>query len=167
MQRPPHSPSLRRLLAIGIASIAFLPLGAQAALGRAPHAPSAAPDPAIAAPTARQLSAVPPSSAYSVATTTLPTGTVVREFVNKQQVVFAVVWQGPVKPDLALFFGDHYTAYQQAVSGARAAGQRGGVIQLRRSELVLVSRGRMGHFEGFAYLPALVPEGVNITTLLP
>jgi hypothetical protein len=91
----------------------------------------------------------------------------VREFVNAQQQVFAVVWAGPVLPDLAVFFGDHFTAYQQAVQQKRAAGQRGGVVHARKPELVMLSRGRMGNFEGYAYIPTLVPHGVDIQTLLP
>ena len=129
---------------------------AQAALGRAPQArPAEAATSATSAtsatesaPAARQMRAVPPSEAYTVSTIVAPTGTVVREFVNAQQVVFAVVWQGPVLPDLAAFFGDHFTAYQQAVQQRRAAGQRGGIVHTRKTDLVMASRGRMGHFEG-------------------
>ncbi|MDX9843972.1 MAG: DUF2844 domain-containing protein [Aquabacterium sp.] len=151
-----------------LASLLLCPQ-AQAALGRAPQAqPAEAATLATeSAPVARQMRAVPPSEAYTVSTTVAPTGTVVREFVNAQQVVFAVVWQGPVLPDLAAFFGDHFTAYQQAVQQKRAAGQRGGVVHARKADLVMVSRGRMGHFEGYAYLPALVPHGVDIHTLRP
>ena len=145
---------------------------AQAALGRAPQARPAeaatsATSATASAPAARQMRAVPPSEAYTVSTIVAPTGTVVQEFVNAQQVVFAVVWQGPVLPDLSEFFGDHFTAYQQAVQQKRAAGQRGGVVRARKTDLVLLSRGRMGHFEGYAYLPALVPHGVDIQTLRP
>lgn len=142
---------------------------AQAALGRAPQVrpADAATSATASAPVARQMRAVPQSDAYTVSTIVAPTGTVVREFVNAQQVVFAVVWQGPVLPDLAAFFGDHFTAYQQAVQQRRAAGQRGGIVHTRKTDLVMVSRGRMGHFEGYAYLPALVPHGVDIQTLRP
>jgi hypothetical protein len=31
----------------------------------------------------------------------------------------------------------------------------------------MVSRGRMGRFQGHAYIPSLVPSGVNIQALLP
>ena len=96
-----------------------------------------------------------------------PTGTVVQEFVNAQQVVFAVVWQGPVLPDLAAFFGDHYVAFQRAAKERRAAGQRGGALLAQQPDLVMVSRGRMGRFQGHAYIPSLVPSGVNIQALLP
>lgn len=158
--------SMSRISALFMSTTLLLCMNAQAALGRAPQAPSAASvEPAL--PVARQMRAVPPSEAYTVSTIVAPTGTVVREFVNAQQVVFAVVWQGPVLPDLSEFFGDHFTAYQQAVQQKRAAGQRGGVVHARKTDLVLLSRGRMGHFEGYAYLPALVPHGVDIQTLRP
>ena len=142
---------------------------AQAALGRAPQPrpAEAATSATESAPAVRQMRTVPPSEAYTVSTIVAPTGTVVQEFVNAQQVVFAVVWRGPVLPDLSEFFGDHFTAYQQAVQQKRAAGQRGGVVRARKTDLVLLSRGRMGHFEGYAYLPALVPHGVDIQTLRP
>ncbi len=142
---------------------------AQAALGRAPQ-----PRPAEAAtsatenaPVARQMRAVPPSEAYTVSTLVAPTGTVVRELVNAQQVVFAVVWQGPVLPDLAAFFGEHYVTFQRAAKERRAAGQRGAPLLAQQPDLVMVSRGRMGRFQGHAYIPSLVPSGVNIQELLP
>lgn len=151
----------------GATVASLLCANAFAALGQAPQPSAKAIEATSGLPGARQLRAVPPSTAYTVATTTLPSGTVVREFVNEQQVVFAVVWAGPVLPDLAAFFGEHATAYQQAVQQKRAAGQRGGAVQSRQSDLVILSRGRMGHFEGHAYLPTRVPPGIDITTLLP
>ncbi|MBP7133210.1 MAG: DUF2844 domain-containing protein [Aquabacterium sp.] len=162
--RAPHHP--RWLAVVGaLTAILVLSPDAQAALGGAPRAQ--ADKAAEAAPAARQMRAVTPSMAYTVSRSVEPTGTEVREFVNAGQQVFAVVWQGPVLPDLAAYFGDHYPAYGQAVARKRAAGQRGGVVHARTAELVMVSRGRMGHFEGYAYLPALVPNGVNIQSLLP
>lgn len=161
----PSSRSPWRIAAATLATSLCLCASAQAALGRAPQ-----PHPADAVeptPAARQLRAMPLSDAYTVSTIVEPSGTVVREFVNAQQQVFAVVWAGPVLPDLAVFFGDYFIAYQQTVQQRRAAGQRGGVLYARRADLVMLSRGRMGNFEGHAYVPALVPTGVHITTLLP
>ena len=40
-------------------------------------------------------------------------------------------------------------------------------VEAIAQDAVLLSRGRMGHFEGYAYLPALVPHGVDIQTLRP
>lgn len=142
---------------------------AQAALGRAPQPrpAEAATSATESAPVARQMRTVPASEAYTVSTIVAPTGTVVQEFVNAQQVVFAVVWRGPVLPDLSAFFGDHYVAFQRAAKERRAAGQRGGALLAQQPDLVMVSRGRMGRFQGHAYIPSLVPSGVNIQELLP
>ena len=157
--------------AFAATALLCLSTGAMAALGGAPQvrpADASASAPALAqVPAARQLRAVPLNVAYTVSSVTEPTGTVVQEFVNVQQQVFAVVWKGPLLPDLAAYFGDHFTAYQQAVEQKRTAGLRGGVVQSRTADLVIVSRGRMGNFEGYAYLPTLIPQGVDIHTLLP
>lgn len=156
-----------RLTAGAMMATLWLSECAMAALG---HAPQARPADATATghiPAARQLRATPLNAAYTVSSVTEPTGTVVQEFVNVQQQVFAVVWKGPLLPDLAAYFGDHFTAYQQAVEQKREAGLRGGAVQSRTADLVIVSRGRMGHFEGYAYLPTLIPQGVDIHTLLP
>lgn len=116
---------------------------------------------------AAPVNQTPANAAYTVSTVTLSTGTVVQEFVNAQQVVFAVAWQGPVLPDLAVFFGDHYVAFQRAAKEKREAGLRGGPLLTQQSDLVMVSRGRMGRFQGHAYIPSLVPGAVNIRELLP
>ena len=164
-----------RLTAGAMMATLWLSECAMAALGHAPQArpadatataSAAAPAPAHI-PAARQMRATPLNAAYTVSSVTEPTGTVVQEFVNVQQQVFAVVWKGPLLPDLAAYFGDHFTAYQQAVEQKREAGLRGGAVQSRTADLVIVSRGRMGHFEGYAYLPTLIPQGVDIHTLLP
>lgn len=133
--------------------------GALAALGRAPQAPEQVPQ-------TRLRQALPAASLYTVHQTVLPTGTVVREFVTPGGLVFALSWAGPVLPDLGEFFGDYYAAFQEAARQRRAAGMRGGALVLQQASLVLVSRGRMGNFDGHAYVPALVPAGVAIETLL-
>lgn len=106
-------------------------------------------------------------SGYAIAATVLPSGTVVREFVNATDQVFAVSWEGPLLPDLAQLLGPYADEYQQAVQQQRAMGQRGGVVQVQKSQLVVVSRGRMGQFKGHAYVPTLVPVGLNMQALLP
>lgn len=120
-----------------------------------------------------QSSVVPAGSSavssvdYAVSVTTLLSGTVMREYVNATGRVFAVSWEGPLLPDLALLLGRYAGEYQQAVQQQRAMGQRGGVVQAHKSQLVMVSRGRMGQFKGHAYVPALVPLGMDLQALLP
>lgn len=133
---------------------------ALATLGRAPQTAEQEPQ------TARLRRALPSDSLYTVHQTVLPTGTVVREFVTLGGQVFALTWTGPVIPDLSEIFGDYYAAFQEAAHQRRAGGARGGAVVLQQQDLVVVSRGRMGQFEGYAYAPALVPAGVPIDTLL-
>lgn len=147
--RTPNSPScvLGCLLACACWCSA-----AWAALGQAPL------------PGARQVADSP---AYSVRVTDLPSGTVVREYTNMAGRVFAVSWEGPLLPDLAVLLGEHASEYTQAVQQQRAMGQRGGPVQTQNAHVVIVSRGRMGQFKGHAYLPPAVPAGLSIGTLLP
>ncbi|MEJ5895453.1 DUF2844 domain-containing protein [Aquabacterium sp. G14] len=154
-----------RIVALSLATTLLPITAAQAALGRAPQAVASAV--AEGAPAARQLRTASPTSPYTVSTAVAPNGTVVQEFVNGEQRVFAVVWRGPVLPNLSRYFGEHYSAFQQAVQQKRAAGQRGGAVMTQQPDLVMLSRGRMGRFEGHAYIPSLVPAGLDIQTLLP
>lgn len=148
-----------RYLGILLASGA-LSSGALATLGRTPSTLEQAPA------QARLRQAVPADSLYTVHQTILPAGTVVREFASLSGQVFALTWDGPVLPDLSEFFGDYFPAFQEAARQKRAAGVRGGSLLVRQQDLVVVSRGRMGRFEGHAYAPALVPAGVAIEALL-
>jgi hypothetical protein len=169
MSAPSRSPRhTSRFAATALLAAALLSNHAMAALGRAPQPrPNDATD---GTPVARQLRASPSNASnapYTVSTIVEPTGTVVQEFVNAQQQVFAVVWQGPVLPDLVVYFGEHHSAFQQAVQQKRATGQRGGAVMARQADLVMMSHGRMGRFQGHAYIPSLAPQGLNIQTLLP
>lgn len=139
--------------------------GAQAwaALGRTPLHRSQ--DPAAQGAPVWQQSPLAGTSC-SVSVGVLPSGTVVREYINAAGQVFAVSWAGPLLPDLAALMGDGFTEYQQAAQRQRAAGLRG-AMGLQKPGLIMVSRGRMGQFEGYAYVPSLVPADVDIHALLP
>jgi Protein of unknown function (DUF2844) len=146
---------LRRVLPTVV--MAMLCSLAWATLGRTPW------------PSARNTTAtlsVLPLNAYSEWTTVLQSGTVVHEYANALGQVFAVHWDGPLLPDLTALLGDYAGEYQQAAQQRRDAGQRGGMLQTKKSHIVVISRGRMGQFNGYAYLPALVPIGVDAEALL-
>jgi hypothetical protein len=113
--------------------------------------------------------AIPPASvtaAYTVHDNLLPSGTRVQEFVNPAGLVFAVAWRGPVLPDLRALLGDYLAIFQRHTDAVRQAGLRGGPVNLVQEGLVVRSSGRMGDFSGHAYVPTLVPAGVNIHDLL-
>ena len=138
-----------------------------AALGKAPSPP-----PLVAstnpAPVVRRLAAaaVPRSDLYTVHEAQLETGTRVLEYSNAAGIVFALVWRGPVLPDLSELLGDHFTTFSAEMAHSRALGIRGSPATVARDALVLRSSGRMRNFSGYAYSPALVPAGVDIHDVL-
>lgn len=145
--------------------VAWGPL-CHAALG---DRPLPAPATTASAPSAQKsasLREANPNTGWSRQQRTLDTGTQVQEFVNTQGIVFAVAWQGPVLPDLNTLLGSYFARYARAGQTARDSRRFGGSIQINESGLVMQSTGRMRNFAGYAYVPALVPPGVDIDALL-
>jgi hypothetical protein len=97
---------------------------------------------------------------------TLADGSGIKEYVNAAGQVFAVSWRTRLKPNLQVLLGVHYAA----LSGA-ALEQPSGVSSLKRpqsvrlSNLVVHQAGRVNAFAGVAYVPALVPSGVDADAL--
>ncbi|MDR3368272.1 DUF2844 domain-containing protein [Rhodoferax sp.] len=160
--------ALKYLIAVTFAGWAMTP--ALAALGRAPLAEIAGTLAATAASqvvAAKKLAAVSPNpTLYTLQSQTLDTGTVVTEYVNSGGIVFALTWVGPVLPDLTLLLGDYFPTFKAQTDRRRAAGQRGGPVQVNADGLTVGSAGRMGHFSGYAYAASLVPTGVDVAALL-
>jgi hypothetical protein len=106
------------------------------------------------------------SSLYTLHETLLESGTTVREFATPGGAVFAVSWRGPVLPDLGALMGDYFKTFKAETEQARFLGKRGSPVTIQRSDLVVISNGRMRNFFGHAYAPALIPTGVNIKDVL-
>jgi hypothetical protein len=89
------------------------------------------------------------------------TSTMIREYVSASGVVFAVAWNGLVHPDLKVLLGSYHGDYQKALARQpRQPGRRGLIVTSNR--LVVETWGHMRNLQGRAYLPALLPEGVNV-----
>ena len=140
-----------------------LPLCANATLGDAPFTAgaSAAVDARVASYQATQA-----AQGYRVFAIVLNNGTVVREFVDTAGRVFALRWSGPDLPDMDLLLGPYLSVFKASVQAARQAGKRGGPVVVQSGGLVLVSTGVMGAFQGYAFLDALSPPGVDVQALL-
>jgi hypothetical protein len=97
---------------------------------------------------------------------TLPSGTVVHEYVSRAGAVFAISWRGPLPPDLSQLLGSYFPRYTSA-AGAAAHARPGLSRQLSSVEpdFVVQSVAHLRSFRGKAYLPALVPEGVAVEQL--
>jgi hypothetical protein len=97
---------------------------------------------------------------------TLPSGTVVHEYVSRAGQVFAVSWHGPLPPDLSQLLGSYFARFTGAASAAAQA-QPGMLRQLNsvQPDFVVQSVAHLRSFRGKAYLPALVPDGVAVEML--
>ena len=101
-----------------------------------------------------------PSAAWRIQDATLPSGTVVHEYVaTLTGKVFAVSWRGPAMPDLKQFLGGYYGRYQTA---AQTPAVRHRLVRVEAADLVIQSAGRMRDFAGRAWLPAQLPAGFSV-----
>lgn len=92
------------------------------------------------------------------------TRTAIREYVSPTGIVFAVAWNGLVHPNLKVLLGSYHDDYKKALSRrVRKPGRR--EMKLASDRLVVETWGHMRNLQGRAYLPALLPEGVNINEI--
>lgn len=105
---------------------------------------------------------IKPQANYTVHEITLPSGTVVREYVSLSGTVFAVAWNGPAMPDLRQLFGSYFA---QFVDAAKMQHESRGRLHVATTGLVVQSSGHMRAFFGRAYLPKLMPPNVAIDAI--
>jgi hypothetical protein len=89
------------------------------------------------------------------------TGTTVREYMTSSGTVFAVAWQGPWLPDLRQILGSHFEQYQSAVRAASGSRRSRGSLTINQTGLIVQMTGHERSFAGRAYVPALVPPGLQ------
>ncbi len=97
------------------------------------------------------------AAAYTVQEMTLPSGTVVREFVSAAGTVFGVAWQGPAPPDLQQLLGRYFPNFVSAPRGPHGRGY----ARTEQGNLVVENTGHTGAMHGHAYLTDGVPAGVD------
>lgn len=86
-------------------------------------------------------------------------GTVVREYVSPAGIVFGVSWEGQFPPDLQQLLGPYYGQAKQSAS--QQASPRRAPIVVDTPSLVFQQTGHPRSFHGTAYIPQLVPMGVQ------
>ncbi len=96
-------------------------------------------------------------------------GSVVREFVSPQGVVFGVAWEGQFVPDLQQLLGPYYQQAQQVQQTQKdqAIPQRRGraPVVIETPGLVVYETGHTRSFHGQAFIPQLVPQGVQASDI--
>lgn len=106
---------------------------------------------------------VPAAPAVSELKRTLESGTRIHEWVNASGIVFAIAWSGPYLPDLREHLGTHF---QALTDGQRRQGPGSrSRVSVQQAELVIFSGGRMGAFEGRAWIPSLLPAGFDTANI--
>jgi hypothetical protein len=99
---------------------------------------------------------------YRVHEISLPSGTVVREFVAQSGAVFAVAWHGPTVPNLRQALGKYFDGY---VAAAKATPLNHRRLDIAAADLVVHAMGHMRSFSGIAYVPQAIPSGVSVGEL--
>jgi hypothetical protein len=109
-------------------------------------------------------------SAYVLHEITLSSGAKVREYVSPSGAVFGVAWEGQFPPNFQQLLGPYYQQVQQAIAQQKAAEQgseqqtvrrRRGPVMIETQGIVFSQSGHMRSFHGQAYLPQLLPQGVQ------
>jgi hypothetical protein len=84
-----------------------------------------------------------------------------REYVSSDGRVFGVAWQGPFMPNMAQILGGYLSQYSAAVEQEHTKGPGRRPLNINTPGLVVGTSGHMGSFNGRAYVPQLVPQGVK------
>jgi hypothetical protein len=148
------------ILALGLALLVIFPLPASAELGGDVST--------VSSDMVRMRGAITrvgQTSAYAVHEIRAATGTVVREFVSPAGKVFAVAWEGPFQPDLHQLLGVYFEQFTRAAQAARAGRSGHRPLVVREAGLVVEIGGHPRAFAGRAYLPDMVPQGVQAATI--
>ncbi len=87
----------------------------------------------------------------------------VREFVSPSGAVFGVAWEGQFPPDFQHLLGPYYEQANQAASQRPRA--RRAPIVIATPGLVFQETGHPRTFHGQAYIPQLLPQGVQASDI--
>ncbi len=134
--------------------LAVYPSAAQATLGE----PASAVETTGTAPSAAQRAAQT-RNGYTTREIKTDAATV-REFITPSGIVFGISWRGMAQPDLTSQLGGYADEYRKAAQ--KAPRQRGKRHHSVKAAGVVVEKwGHMRDMQGRAYVPSLMPPGVN------
>jgi hypothetical protein len=100
------------------------------------------------------------TSAYQVHEMKASTGTVVKEYVSPAGRVFAVSWHGPFVPDMQQILGAYFQQYSAALQAQHHQYGRH-PLNIQESGFVVQTGGHMRAYTGRAYVPGMLPQGVQ------
>jgi hypothetical protein len=88
----------------------------------------------------------------------------IREYVNRDGVVFAVSWKARVLPDLSGLLGAYFAQYNAGLGALSHPGLHRSV-RVASPDMVVENSGHLRAYAGRAYLPSLIPASVLLTDL--
>jgi hypothetical protein len=100
---------------------------------------------------------------YTVSEITLPSGTLVREYVSSEGKVFAVTWRGTAVPDLQQTLGTYFEQFKSAAAAAPHGNHHH--LRVQQSDLVVTAGGHMRAWNGRAYVPSLLPPNFSLNEI--
>ncbi|RKF43587.1 DUF2844 domain-containing protein [Paraburkholderia fungorum] len=156
-----------RILKIAMLAATLLPLASYAVLGGAPSVNTSSPTMLRATPQSAAASSTGAANTTATAPYTVreshdANGVTIREYVLPSNVVFAVTWEGPIRPDMTALLGSYFPNY---VSAGESRVRGTGPLIEGNGDFRIESAGRLGHFFGVAYLPRLMPAHVRASDL--
>jgi hypothetical protein len=111
--------------------------------------------------TPRSALNAPTVVAYTVEQMTTAAGIAVNEYVGPDARVFAITWRGRRPPDLSVLLGAYFAQYQEAAIAGGLAAHGLHHASVRGSDVVVEMAGHMRDMSGRAFLPAMLPRGVE------
>jgi hypothetical protein len=85
----------------------------------------------------------------------------VREYISSSGMVFGIAWNGLTHPDLTLLLGSYAGEYQKSLrQSPHKPGRR--FSKIKTDQIVVEKWGHMRNLHGRAYVPSLIPPGVNV-----
>jgi len=85
----------------------------------------------------------------------------VRQYVSSSGQVYAVSWDGPAMPDVAVLLGTWFDRYRQEASAALPNATGLHSSRVSGSDLMVETAVRLRNFNGRAWLPNALPAGVT------
>jgi Protein of unknown function (DUF2844) len=105
-----------------------------------------------------------PAGGYTVNQITLPSGTIVKEYVSAEGKVFAVTWKGESMPDLSQTLGTYFAQFSAAASSTAPHASHHN-LTVQQSDLVVQTGGHMRAWNGRAYVPSLLPPNFSVSDI--
>ncbi|ABE29310.1 hypothetical protein DR64_1370 [Paraburkholderia xenovorans LB400] len=149
-----------RFSKIAMLAATLLPLASHATLGGAPGAGTSSPTVLRAVSPSAATAPVQPANAapYSLHQSIDANGVTLREYALPGNVVFAVSWDGPIRPDMTALLGSYFPNF---VNAGQSHARGTGPLVDGNDDFRIESSGRLGRFSGMAWLPRLMPAGVR------